>query len=134
MAQQARNDLLRTDQAGRERLRDMFSARELAAIEAAPWRLQLGFGHAVERRVADQVRLIRRDDPDGIFGDMEWTGRTNAPQDFIDDDWNFDITGSSQSSIFSHYARPRVDSVVTYDSIPQTAGGDFVAWLKKNPR
>ena len=87
-----------------------------------PWRMRLFFGTAVERRVAE---LAARDDLLSVLRHTE----PNAPQDFIDPGrLDYDITGSSKSSIRTHYGRPEVDVVVTYDSIPDDYGYDWSRW------
>jgi hypothetical protein len=48
------------------------------------------------------------------------------------DGYGFDITGNSRSSILEHQARPEIDSVITYDSIPNDLGYRFMDWLENN--
>jgi hypothetical protein len=95
---------------------------EIEEIRTNPWRMRLFFGTAVERRVAE---LARESDDLRL---LQHT-RSNAPQDFVGPgNRGYDITGSSESSIRSHYARKEVDAVVTYDSIPDGFG---VEWLNR---
>lgn len=92
--------------------------------------MQLFFGTALESRVASQVRQAVRSNPDSVLSDVRWTGRTNAPQDFIGPGGHgFDVTGSSASSIRTHFARPEVDAVITYDSIPRDLCRRFIQSL-----
>jgi RHS repeat-associated protein len=95
---------------------------EIDEIRKNPWRIRLFFGTAVERRVAD----VARDSDD--LASLKHT-RSNAPQDFVGlGNYGYDITGSSETSIRSHFARDGVDAVVTYDSIPNDFG---IEWLKR---
>ena len=95
---------------------------EIDEIQRNPWRMQLFFGTAVERRVAEVAR--ETDD----LRSLQHT-RSNAPQDFIGpENRGYDITGSSESSMRSHFAREEVDAVVTYESIPDGFG---LEWLKR---
>lgn len=130
-------ELARITSEVREELVDNFDvlARELSpdqirAIVDEPWLLQLFFGTALESRVASRVRQVVRSNPDSVLSDVRWTGRTNAPQDFIGPGQHgFDITGSSPASIRSHFARPEIDAVITYDSIPRELGRRFIQWF-----
>jgi hypothetical protein len=108
------------------------SPAQMRAIADEPWRMQVFFGTALESRVAAKVRDVVRANPDSVLSDLRWTGRTNAPQDFIGPGGHgFDITGNSISSIRSHYARKQVQAVVTYDSIPSDLGRRFVRWMSE---
>ncbi len=102
------------------------------AVVRHPWIMPLIFGTAVESRVARQVKAAQAA-PNSIFEGMIWTGRTNAPQDFINPDgYGFDITGGSMSSILKHQARPEINSVITYDSIPSDLGYRYINWFENN--
>lgn len=95
---------------------------EIDRIQKESWRMRLFFGTAVERRVAEIA--AESDDLRGLVHT-----RSNAPQDFVGPDgYGYDITGSSESSILGHAARKEVDAVVTYDSIPNEFGRE---WVKK---
>ncbi len=108
------------------------SPGQIDAIAENPWRMRLFFGTALETRVARQVRIDQRNE-NSVFAGMRWTERTNAPQDFINPDgYGFDITGNSRSSILEHQARPEIDSLITYDSIPNNLGYRFIDWLENN--
>jgi hypothetical protein len=99
--------------------------REIDAIVAEPWTMRLFFGTAVQRR----VEILKNNDP--LLKALKPT-RGNAPQDFILHEGNvkygYDITGGSLSSMKSHYARPQINALVTYDSITADFG---YAWKKK---
>ncbi len=106
------------------------SPDQIRAIADEPWRMQLFFGTALEGRVAARVRDTVRSNPGSVLSDIVWTGRTNAPQDFIGPgQYGFDITGNSLSSIRSHFARAEVDAVITYESIPRNLGFRFIRWF-----
>ena len=125
LAQNARNDMVNDF----DKLLSELTPGQIDAIVESPWRMQLFFGTALETRVARDVQALQSQ-TSSIFAGMQWTGRTNAPQDFINRNGvGFDITGNSMTSILSHQARNGVDIVVTYDSIPSNLGYDFVAWL-----
>jgi len=125
----ARNDL-----AGDfNKLLGELSPGQIDAIAAEPWRMRLFFGTAVETRVARQVGEVVQSNPQSVLSGLRWTGRTNAPQDFVGvSGFGFDITGGSWSSILSHQRRAAVDSVITYDSIPSDLGYRFIKWLDGN--
>ncbi|TVO71265.1 two-partner secretion domain-containing protein [Sedimenticola selenatireducens] len=128
LTNQARHDLVNDFNA----LFSELSPNQIDAIVENPWTMQLFFGTAVETRVARQVR-VAQSRPDSVFEGMKWTERTNAPQDFINPDgFGFDITGSSTTSIFKHQTRPEVNTVITYDSIPNDLGYKFIGWLENN--
>ncbi|TWT34908.1 hypothetical protein [Blastopirellula retiformator] len=111
-------------------LRNSLSMNQLDSIIEEPWRMQLFFGTVLEARVANRVRSLVADEPGHLLASLQWTGRTNAPQDFIGrNGFGFDITGNSLSSIRSHAARAQVQAVVTYESIPSNLGYRFVRWL-----
>lgn len=100
------------------------------AVADEPWRLQLYFGTAVESRVAGKIGDVVSSNPNSVLSDLIWTGRTNAPQDFIGPGgFGFDITGGSMSSMIKHFNRSGVDSVITYESIPSNLGYDFIRFL-----
>ena len=116
-------------------LRRQLSPGQIRAIVDEPWRMQLFFGTVVETRVASQIRNIVRDDPTSVLAGLQWTGRTNAPQDFIGpNQFGFDITGGSRASIRTHFNRPQIDAVVTYDSIPNDFGYLFRDCLNRRRR
>ena len=123
---QARNDL-----AGNfDELAGALTERQIMAVADEPWRLQLYFGNAVESRVAGRIDNIVSSNSNSILSDLSWTGRTNAPQDFIGSGgFGFDITGGSKSSMRSHFNRAGIDSVITYESIPSILGYDFIRYL-----
>ncbi len=105
---------------------------QIKAIADEPWRMRLYFGTALESRVAGKVRDAVRVNPQSVLSDLKWTGRTNAPQDFIGGKGHgFDITGGSKSSIEQHFRRKGVDTVITYDSIPSDLGKKFMKWMDK---
>jgi hypothetical protein len=84
--------------------------------------MQTFFGTAVERRVAQLAG------DNNILSALTHTAN-NAPQDFIGpENFGYDITGSSASSIFLHTARPEVQAVVTYESIPGDFGYQWANW------
>ncbi len=95
---------------------------EINSIIDEPWRMKIFFGTAVNRRVDSLV------ESDSILSSLQVT-RNNAPQDYIGpDNIGFDITGGSKSSITSHFKRPEIDYVITYDSIPDSFGHE---WAKR---
>ncbi|WP_197994562.1 hypothetical protein [Gimesia maris] len=116
-------ELARLTSEVREELVNNFDtlARELSpgqirAIADEPWSMKLFFGTALEGRVAARVRQTVQGNADSVLSDIRWTGRTNAPQDFIGPGQHgFDITGGSASSIRKHFTRPEVDAVITYE-------------------
>uniref|UniRef100_UPI0022410135 RHS repeat-associated core domain-containing protein n=1 Tax=Verrucomicrobium sp. BvORR034 TaxID=1396418 RepID=UPI0022410135 len=127
LATSARNELVNDF----DKLLSELTPSQIASIAEEPWRMQLFFGTAVETRVARNVAEIVKRDPKSVLTGLRWTGRTNAPQDFIGPGgFGFDITGGSWSSIWSHQRRAAVDAVVTYDSIPSDLGYKFIKWLE----
>ena len=129
MASSARNDLA---QDFNELLLEL-KPKQINAIVKDPWTMKLFFGTAVERRVARQMREKVAAHPDHLLSDLKWTRLTNAPQDFINPSgYGFDLTGSSPTSILKHQRRRGVDSVITYQSIPNDLGYKFREWLKDN--
>lgn len=125
---QARSELVNNF----DELARALSPHQMRAIADEPWRMRLFFGTVLETRVAAKVRDAVRTNPQSVLSDLRWTGRTNAPQDFIGPGgFGFDITGNSMSSIQSHYARKQVQAVVTYDSIPSDLGRRFVRWMSQ---
>lgn len=111
-------------------LRSELSVGQIGAIAIEPWLMKVFFGTAVETRVARQIDDIVQSNPQSVLSILYWTGRSNAPQDFIGDGgFGFDITGGSWSSVLSHQQHAAVDSVITYDSIPSDLGYSFIRWL-----
>jgi filamentous hemagglutinin len=126
---QTRNDLANDF----DLLINELTPNQIDAIAEHPWTMRLFFGSAVESRVAGQIDNLVLDNPSHVLSDLTWTRRTNAPQDFYTlDGYGFDITGNSPASIFKHQSRPEIDSLVTYDSIPNDLGYRFINWLENN--
>lgn len=107
-------------------LEQQLSEAQIRALAKDPGLMQRYFGTVLEARVASQVNQIVRSDPDSVLSGLHWTGLTKAPQDFIGPNGHgFDITGSSRASIMDHNARPAVNAVITYESVPRDLGNQF---------
>ena len=129
LTNQARTDLV----GDFDKLLSELSPAQVDAIADEPWRMKLFFGTAIETRVARQVDIKVQDNPESVLSGLSWTGKTNAPQDFIDSSgFGFDITGGSVSSIMKHQNRSGIDTVITYDSIADDLGYKFIDWLENN--